>query len=507
MPLAVVPSTSLPMEAIYTSPAASLAAGASGSQAILRRTHSIGSQQLRNEAGEIYARDGTHSPVRANSKRRRSVASNFCPMIGARHASEFSYSSLCSSPRSGSVELGSDNYRSDLYRAVSSTSRQSRPRSGRGRSPSRGRARRRNDVSHHSHPRQDKGCENGTRSNISRPRQHNPVELHTSERQNYSSRPHPDKSANSETSYITKGVFRLYNYREPGEFRPLKSSSRPKPTWRAGDGFSDDEVAPGFTFITTCRHKRKRSRSLSAFGQLSLEAGIVAENGKLGATSSQQYWLGGRQRNVRRKIAKDLWPTRDNFTEDLDMEKPGTVEIDDNSIVQPSPSFHPTSIPSSGPEMKQAGLRKRRASDFENFRNKRRLQSRRSTDKSFIFTTASPEYRYQVYRYQVSDDGYNEEEGRFCGQARDESERDQQSVTGQPVQYIPETTGDFEGSDIDSEKLSEYDGMDLMIQNIVKDSQPDEVSERKSHEEVMGTAQAVLALITHSQAETEHWDL
>lgn len=97
MSLADVPAASPIMDPSYTGPSASLAAAASGIRAILRRTHSLGyhhgSQYFQNndpadqdEDRDRYARDRTHSPVRANSKRRRSVASTFCPGIGARHA-------------------------------------------------------------------------------------------------------------------------------------------------------------------------------------------------------------------------------------------------------------------------------------------------------------------------------------------------------------------------------------------------------------------------------------
>lgn len=191
----------------------------------------------------------------------------------------------------------------------------------------------------------------------------------------------------------------------------------------------------------------------------------------MGVTSSQPHRLRGLQRNVRRKTVKDLWPTRDNFSEDLVVQKPGAVAIKDGNIVQSTPLFSPTPMPSSTLEMKQAKLQKRRASDFENFRRKRRSQSRRDDENSVVFPTASPEHRYQS-----SDDGYNEEEGGFCGQERDESEGEQQSATDQQLQYVPGTACNFESSDIDSEMLSEYDGLEDMIRNIVPDSQPGEVS-------------------------------
>lgn len=477
MSLASANTTSPVVDSIYTRPSTSLAAAASGIHAILQRAHSMGyqhgSQHFKSDDPadqgghrDRCARERTHSPVRANSKRRRSVASISRPEKGVRHASEFSYSS----PRSVSIELGSDNYPDDSSRVESCPRSQSRPASGH-RSPSRGRTRRRKDSVHYSYPRQDNDRQNDTRSNISRPRQYKPVEVPTSGGKYHPSPPNSHDTANSGSSYVTKGVFRLYNYQEPEGFRPLKSISQPEQTWRAGDGFSDDEATPDFVFLMTGKHKRKRSRSLSAFGQLSIEAGNVAENGKMGVTSSQPHRLRGLQRNVRRKTVKDLWPTRDNFSEDLVVQKPGAVAIKDGNIVQSTPLFSPTPMPSSTLEMKQAKLQKRRASDFENFRRKRRSQSRRDDENSVVFPTASPEHRYQS-----SDDGYNEEEGGFCGQERDESEGEQQSATDQQLQYVPGTACNFESSDIDSEMLSEYDGLEDMIRNIVPDSQPGEVS-------------------------------
>lgn len=76
-------------------PSASLAAAALGICAILQRTRSVGcrrgSQHFQNKDRDTLAGDRTHSPVRANSKRRRSVASVFRPEIGARHARYASY--------------------------------------------------------------------------------------------------------------------------------------------------------------------------------------------------------------------------------------------------------------------------------------------------------------------------------------------------------------------------------------------------------------------------------
>lgn len=97
MSLASANTTSPVVDSIYTRPSTSLAAAASGIHAILQRAHSMGyqhgSQHFKSDDPadqgghrDRCARERTHSPVRANSKRRRSVASISRPEKGVRHA-------------------------------------------------------------------------------------------------------------------------------------------------------------------------------------------------------------------------------------------------------------------------------------------------------------------------------------------------------------------------------------------------------------------------------------
>lgn len=178
--------------------------------------------------------------------------------------------------------------------------------------------------------------------------------------------------ANDEqVSYEQKGIFRLRKARKKAGFRFPKSQSQPEPIWRAGDGFSDDEAKPDFHFLMTGTHKQNRPRSLSGIGQLQLEIETSSQEKPHGSGTScakargvSRYYM-----NNRRSPIKDVWPTKDNFVEELGARKPKhTVPRNEQTI----PS---TIIPQPSPEAQTREAiryspprwRKRNHSDFENF--------------------------------------------------------------------------------------------------------------------------------------------
>ncbi|GAW18601.1 hypothetical protein ANO14919_080790 [Xylariales sp. No.14919] len=267
------------------------------------------------------------------------------------------------------------------------------------------------------------------------------------------------------SSYVTKGAFRLHKYQEPGEFRFPKSKSQQEPTWRPGDGFSDDEVKPGFISLVTGKRKRKRSRSLSAFGQLSLETENTAPDSSAGIASSQRCLRG---RRAYRTEVTDPWPTRENFMEDSITNNAENAKAQSYGIVSSEPQFIPIYPPMSTLQTKQAMPRKRRGSDFENFgKHVGKPQSCHRKRPSFIFTT-SP----QGYDSEASDEEDGEERNGLHENVEDESER--QSMTDEESEDM--STRIVEDSDNGSVMLGEDNfDEDEVMQGTIQDSQPDEI--------------------------------
>ncbi|KAI1127747.1 hypothetical protein F5Y10DRAFT_292580 [Nemania abortiva] len=458
-----------------------LANTAASIRANFRRTKSMGytdnTQDPRKptivdqrEDEDRRTRSNHKSPVRANSARRRSVASMTRLQIGTRYRSEASYRTNLTPPRSGSVELGSVGHRDISSPAVSPTRTQSTSAS-RQRSLSRGRTRRRSNTPLSSnpgrgtYPHRDKG------SRSSRRRQYAKGGMTPIGQAEYPPSFDAGVVPDNASPYVRKGLFRLSYNQEPQIFRFPKSRSQPELSWQAGDGFSDDELLPRPIFTMMGKHKRKRSKSLSAFGQLSVEAQNVADNDAVGLTSSQQHYrLSGLRRNNRGVGAKDMWPTRENFLDDSIAPRPRNVVAKERSSTKSTTPTTPKSKPMSKSETQQTIPRKRRPSDFENFgRHKRRPQSRHIQHQYSSLT--------QELECQVSGDEYYEEEddGELYERERYESESEGQSVLDENIEYSSSMASDREGSDIGSEELGEHGDLEEDIQDTIQDSQPYEV--------------------------------
>ncbi|TGJ78829.1 hypothetical protein E0Z10_g9932 [Xylaria hypoxylon] len=261
------------------------------------------------------------------------------------------------------------------------------------------------------------------------------------------------------------------------EFRFPKPASQPEPTWCPGDGFSDDEVKPDFAFLMTGKRKRKRSRSLSAFGQLSLETENTGNDSAAGATSGQLHLRGshGYGGRARRTEVKDLWPTRENFAEHSIAKKPRNAGVRNHGTIESTPPFNPRCPPMSKPQTKQAMPRKRQVSDFENFgKRKGKPRSCHREGPSLKSTPVS-----QGYVSEVSDEENNEDRGGLYEQAGHESE--QQSVADEELEDIRMTVHELESNDNGSVRLGEdnSDDEDENMQNTISDSQPEEVPSSK----------------------------
>ncbi|KAI0813812.1 hypothetical protein GGR55DRAFT_676741 [Xylaria sp. FL0064] len=372
--IATIPSS---MEPIHTGQSASLASAAQGILSILRRTKSANYRsssqgwekpvpQDETQDGNAYTRARTNSPVRANSKRRRSAAPN--PGREIKHRPLGGASRRTASP---SLRSEPSSYERDV-----SPRRVSQPSSPytallNHRSPSRGRTWRREHTPYPDSLGRARGHQQNERSNVSTRRQYTQNDTAPEQAESPKSLFEADDLAVKVSSYVTKGNFRLRTDRQLGEFRFPKSRSQPEPIWSAGDGFSDDEARPQFTSPMARKNKRKRSRSLSAFGQLSLEAEDASKSSTSKGTASSQLRLKGSRGQVS-GMAKDAWPTRESFMEpSISKQSRTTISQDSNVNGSTPPSYHPCSS-TSMPEMKRAVPRKREASYFENFGKRRR---------------------------------------------------------------------------------------------------------------------------------------
>ncbi|KAJ2981015.1 hypothetical protein NUW58_g6793 [Xylaria curta] len=271
-------------------------------------------------------------------------------------------------------------------------------------------------------------------------------------------------------SYITRGIFRLYNNPGPQAFRFPKSRSQPGAAWRAGDGFSDDEATPDFMFHMTGKHRRKRSRSLSAFRELSLEVDDVAEDTAARVAHSQRRKRRSKvlQGVPHDTVMKDLWPTKENFAESLLIQRPRIMV---KESIESTPLISSKSAPTVAAEMRQTIPLKRLASDFENLgKRKCRSWSTHRGQPSSSSTRASWKHDHQVSNGNCMEEGNDPYE-----QAGDESEQERDAGYGYSQLLAESECGDSGSEALSEDDLSDQDDQDEHMQNTVLDSQPDEV--------------------------------
>ncbi|KAI2623710.1 hypothetical protein GGS21DRAFT_494221 [Xylaria nigripes] len=481
--LADVPVTSV--DSVYTGSSAPLALMASSIRAILRRTKSMGhldemqdSQQPpavgKDGHEDRHARNRTTSPVAANSRRRRSTAPTDRPRAGNQSSrplfSDFGRRINLPAPRSGSVELGSHDHRAFSSCSESMSRIQSRAVS-KHRSPSRGRTRRRHDTPKIGDRRTAETCQLDQQSNIAKRRYYSRNAVVSSLReQEYSLSCEVDDlvAENVTSSYITKGVFRLQNHREEKEFRFPRSKNQPDPVWCAGDGFSEDEVSPkaACDMAGKHRHKRKRSRSLSALGKLTLEHGDVKRHA-VGGTSSQPYPRLPRGSRVAAHCTEvdELWPTKENFTDSSIALQPKSVMTKDHFFISSASLLNPR--PTSRPAMRKVIPRVRLSSEFENFgRRMGRSRSRSGQDTASRSLSVPQQLEYSRSSDSDEDEGIDDRQYERVGEGIE-----QLNMADDESNRIPATAYIFEASDSGSACLSnDYsEDQDTEMENAIID--------------------------------------
>ncbi|KAI1498677.1 hypothetical protein F5X99DRAFT_392676 [Biscogniauxia marginata] len=441
LPLGDVPTISSAMDPISsrsTVPRRPLTAARV--DAVLRRTKSFNGDDhhfttigsLPSGQGDDSMRGRPDSPVRANSRRRRSVAS----APGGRRGSQL--------PRQGRTlssgrqhPLGARDARGDTIpsRNISRASSQHRGISHQ-RSPSRGRNRRRStphpdparSQQHRSLHRQRNSSERRECESNENIKELFKVSKATSNANTEGSRQSTEICSNTDnpgSSYVAKGTFLLHKTPERAGFHFPKATSQPEPSWRPGDGFSGDEAKPGFIFSLTGNRKRKRSRSLPGIGKLQVEAEIVEEQIQNGP-SAIRPWTGHlmqRRVNPSSTGVKEIWPTIENF-EDGSISKvrkrtetQSQKRARSTTTLTPTPDLMPKSV------YQQVPLRNRGISDFENFgRPRHDLQCSPQRNAPQLLD----------WRYRPGDEGNNDDEG------------DENELYFEDDEVIPETDYSYE---------------------------------------------------------------
>ncbi|KAI5868396.1 hypothetical protein GGS23DRAFT_545279 [Durotheca rogersii] len=338
--------------------------------------HEVGSYEG-GGPGALERRGRSASPIRANVKRRRSVASAPGDVLARQPSSQsFEQPSSRGRRKLPAMPLSQQNQPSDsepkgvsTFQALSAPSRSSRspgptisqpiPYPAHARSPKRRRVTRSSETPQTPTTNRDKGF-------VSSPRVIR-GSTRSAETQLNSER----KNNNQGLAYETKGAFRLKKGQRKDEFRLPKSQSEPKSLWLPGDGFSDEETRSDFVLPMAGGHKRKRSRSLPIIGKLQLESEDVCGPGSPALGSSRvmgRYPAPGETR-LRRGVAKDIWPTVDDFSEELDVRAHNTGREPDDEVVPSTMSPQPTLVPLSRENFRYVppSSRKRNHCEFENF--------------------------------------------------------------------------------------------------------------------------------------------
>ncbi|OTA94299.1 hypothetical protein M434DRAFT_384038 [Hypoxylon sp. CO27-5] len=310
------------------------------------------------------------SPVRTNAKRRRSVAP--APGDDLGRQSSRTNNSTTSTDRDGSFP------NSDASLGISSR----RSHTPKQREPSRGRTiRRATSYPNEDEPRKRQKL-NGKDTTLSKIATGRTESIKNS----FATIKGPEKliipplplsgnvdhdDGNGNIAYERRGSFRLKKSKTVDEFRFPKSPSQPEPIWRAGDGFSSDEAKPDFMFLVTSTHKQRRPGPLPGMGKLQLEVENPSKEDLHGLGISQPKVQRLSQYKIKRRrgAVKDVWPNRENFSEELDVRKRNPTVPEDGIIIPSTVPPQPTPKPRAR-EMSMYNPRPSRArkpSDFEHF--------------------------------------------------------------------------------------------------------------------------------------------
>ncbi|KAI0847496.1 hypothetical protein F5Y00DRAFT_271047 [Daldinia vernicosa] len=254
---------------------------------------------------------------------------------------------------------------------------------------------------------------------------------------------HMECNDNSEqVTYERKGAFRIRTNKGNNKFRFPKPRGQPEPPWRAGDGFSGDEARPSFLFFMTSTHKQRSPELLPGMGKLQLESEVTnkghVRGSRLSGSKFQHSTPTQRVIKNRRGIAKDVWPTKENFVEELGPRHRRSTTLETQGAISSNMLTQPTFLTPQNQGIfsyKPSTLRKRKRSDFENFG---RLKER--SEPHFIDNVGyqSSEVHY-IKQSKPRNEAYEHEEG---------YEADQEDIT------IPST---YNESEIDDDEVLEVD--------------------------------------------------
>ncbi|KAI1102218.1 hypothetical protein F4804DRAFT_353942 [Jackrogersella minutella] len=172
---------------------------------------------------------------------------------------------------------------------------------------------------------------------------------------------------NKKAVYERKGAFRLRRDKEADEFLFPKTRNRFAPQWRVGDGFSDDEARPNFMSFMAGTHKLRRFQPTPGIGKLQLESEDVSKEDLRG----REILCSEMQRlyRHRRSAAKDVWPTMDNFAEEIVVPRRNPAMSKTEAIIPSTVLPQPTPVIGIRETFKYSPptTRKRKHSDFESF--------------------------------------------------------------------------------------------------------------------------------------------
>ncbi|KAI1460303.1 hypothetical protein F4805DRAFT_478808 [Annulohypoxylon moriforme] len=254
-----------------------------------------------------------------------------------------------------------------------------------------------------------------------------------------------------EETYERKGVFRLKKDKGPDEFRFPKSQSHPEPLWRAGDGFAAGEARPDFAFLMTGKQKQKKSRSTPSVGELQLETNDGNEEGprRSGGSRRKNQRFSHYEVKHRRGVAKDVWPTIDNFSEELEVRKWNPTVPANEKIISSTVKPQPTPVPRARDTFEYNPppiTRKRRDSDFENFGG-------RLGNSDIMNSTCITETQIDLTQHDIQSGSEGDES--FDNEAEEESEgRDEDYEPLILTQNHTEVDDNSENSPSDEENVS-----------------------------------------------------
>ncbi|KAH9891476.1 hypothetical protein F4778DRAFT_336411 [Xylariomycetidae sp. FL2044] len=331
--LASIPSSMDPISTASTNEPPAVTRAATHAAALMPHIHSLAGGMAPERVPSLKPLETstrtTQSPVPANTRRKRPAASapedSRWEVIHSRTASDLSR--ITDKP-SGSRGRSSYRLTGSQNRRLSHDASQLPLHHIKGRqmrSPSRGRTRRRPTplfdfkLRQSSSPDQrsiskSKNSENCDLKSYFQVTKHATVDQ-TPDLDELSLTEETENNADSEKDgLIRRGWFLLQKNRGLDEFRFPKPANQAQASWRAGDGFSEDEARPGHPFLVTGTHKRiRRSDTVIGMGQLQLRENDRSQEA-VGVHSSIEHSIQCRSECLR-NTAKEEWPTLANFAE------------------------------------------------------------------------------------------------------------------------------------------------------------------------------------------------